>query len=189
MTEEGACEQGEPPPQHGGGIGIFLRNGRKDTPPSSGLIRDRELIKLAIMGALDGADFVDKPCLLFSPFPPSPFPSRPGLVFVAVSARRSGSNPWCNAVRTPVGHNRTPVCHSLPLIRWTSCLRVVATSSCTRAIMYTVVGGRPSAYTATVYSYNARLRSIRRPSRGLMIGLDCLANMGEPQINHPSPWR
>ncbi|KAK1122202.1 hypothetical protein K0M31_009428 [Melipona bicolor] len=39
----------------------------------------------------------------------------------------SSSNPWCTGLGSPGGHNRTPVCHSLPLISWTSCPRAVAT--------------------------------------------------------------
>lgn len=104
------------------------------------------------------------------------------------SARRSASNPWCNAVGTPGGHNRAPVYHSLPLIRWTSCPRVVATSRAHRR-----AHRRPLivAYTATASIHITRARA-RAPTfdpplvRGLMIGLDCLANMGEPRIDPPS---
>lgn len=56
MTEKGAHEQGETSPQHGPSIGTSFTSGGRTSPPSSRLIRDRGLIKLAIM-ALDGADF------------------------------------------------------------------------------------------------------------------------------------
>lgn len=89
----------------------------------------------------------------------------------------SSSNPWCAALRTPDGHNRTPVCHSLPLISWTSCPRAVAT------ILPRVCSTCIFVYARVrVYSYNVRPpRSIRPSFQGLMIGLDCSANIGEPQ--------
>lgn len=110
------------------------------------------------------------------------------FVFDKVSRRRRFvlESLVCCTVRTPVGHNRTPVCHSLPLISWTSCPRAVATVSTTRFYSTYVrmcTYARACEYNpCVVYSYNARPpRSIRRSFQGLMIGLDCSANIGEPQ--------
>lgn len=55
--QKGAREQGEV--QRSESTGTSSATSEKTPPSSSRLIKDRELIKLAIM-ALDGADFVDK---------------------------------------------------------------------------------------------------------------------------------
>lgn len=89
MTEEEAHEQGGTTAvaQWYRSTGTSFAAGGRTSPPSSRLIRDQGLIKLAIT-ALDGAGFVDKRA-----------PAR--FVFATVTARRSGSNPWCNAARYP----------------------------------------------------------------------------------------
>lgn len=81
MTEEGAHEQGETSPQHGRSTGTSFTSGGRTPPPSSRLIRDRGLIKLAIM-TLDGADFVDKraPALSSPPLQLDDPPRIPGVM-------------------------------------------------------------------------------------------------------------
>lgn len=106
----------------------------------------------------------------------------PRLVFAAVTARRSGSNPWCNAVDTlgitaPLFATHYPWLGGLPVHE--SSRRAVY-----RAIVYTVHRRSSPRVHTGVYSYNAR--SIRLSSGGLMIGLDCLVNMGESRVPRPT---
>lgn len=101
------------------------------------------------------------------------------LVFVKVSRFVLESLVYCT--RYPDGYNRTPVCHSLPLISWTSCPRAVATILPQRLRIET--GG--SASHTSLFIYRMPTRSIHRSFQGLMIGLDCSANIGEPRITSP----